>query len=345
MIISFTLLNLEIVSWYKYGFFNNATSSPFDELRINNAGEYFESGFREPCRKACPNFGENLKIIALVASAPENYTARMGIRQTWGHFTNRKDVSIAFLMGTTNNTDVNKQLVKESALYSDVIFANFHENYVNLTLKTIAMLQWVSEYCPKAKFLFKVDDDMFINMPRLLDFVNEHIEDTNSIFGKLAHGWPPVRNINVKYFISETRYSPEVYPDFVTGGSYLLPASLARSLYEASLKQQFLKLEDVFLTGFVADSLNIKRVHVPGITNDILRKKHDVCFIRHVISLHQVQFHEQFDLWTKLMDRQVICDTPSRSSAIGVWATSGYAELSIIQLGIIVLFLISHPSC
>lgn len=367
--IYYTLVSHDFYSWYKYQILieptnktlNNGTESlivansslhnspPIDYSKHKDddtflAGEYFESGFSEPCQKTCQNFGGNLKIIALVISAPDNHLARMGIRQTWGHFTNRKDVSIAFLLGTTNDMNVNKLLVQESAVYSDIIFANFHENYDNLTLKTMAMLQWVTEYCPKAKYLLKVDDDMFINMPRLLEFVNEHIEDTNTIFGKLAHGWPPVRNNNSKYFLSDTQYLPKVFPDFVTGPSYLLPVSLAPSLFKASLKQPFLKLEDVFLTGLVAKSLNIKRVHVPDFTNDALSRKNDVCLIRHIISLHQVQFHEQFDYWMKLMNGQS-CDNlyrKPRSSAIGGWRTSDQSEHWIIQLGILVLLLFSN---
>ena len=47
---------------------------------------------------------------------------------------------------------------------------HFIDNYFNLTLKTISMMKWISDYCYKVKYVLKVDDDMFVNMQNLTDF-------------------------------------------------------------------------------------------------------------------------------------------------------------------------------
>lgn len=35
------------------------------------------------------------------------------------------------------------------------------------------MLKWVKTYCPQVTFLLKTDDDMFVNVPALADFLNK----------------------------------------------------------------------------------------------------------------------------------------------------------------------------
>ena len=44
---------------------------------------------------------------------------------------------------------------------------DFHDTYLNLTLKTTFLLKWVSASCPGAKFVFKVDDDVYVNPERM----------------------------------------------------------------------------------------------------------------------------------------------------------------------------------
>ena len=44
---------------------------------------------------------------------------------------------------------------------------DFHDTYLNLTLKTTFLLKWVTARCSNAKFVFKVDDDVFVNPEKL----------------------------------------------------------------------------------------------------------------------------------------------------------------------------------
>ena len=44
---------------------------------------------------------------------------------------------------------------------------DFHDTYLNLTLKTSFLLKWVSNSCEQAKFVFKVDDDVFVNPEKM----------------------------------------------------------------------------------------------------------------------------------------------------------------------------------
>lgn len=253
----------------------------------------------------CSDFGSSLKVLILVTSAPNHSEARNGIRQTWGHYNQREDVAIAFFVGGISDPALQNEIYTESKLYGDLIQSHFKDSYNNLTLKTISMLEWVDIYCHKVNFILKTDDDMFINVPKLLDFIGRHTNDKRMIFGRLAKKWKPMRNKKSKYYVSKEQYKNVLFPDFTTGPAYLLTGDIVHELYTSALNQTYLKLEDVYTTGIVAQELKVKRVHV----NEFLNKKivGHACNVQKAISIHMVKFHEQFDLWKKLLDGKTKC--------------------------------------
>ncbi|KOC59351.1 Beta-1,3-galactosyltransferase 1 [Habropoda laboriosa] len=277
-------------------------SAPVNEY---SARAIYEAGHMVPIPEKCPNFGKEMDLVIIIMSAPTHLEARMAIRQTWGHFGQRSDISILFMLGATLDSKVETILKKEQKTYNDVIRGKFLDSYSNLTLKTISTLEWVDNYCSKVKFLLKTDDDMFINVPRLQAFTVKHAKDRNVIFGRLAKKWKPIRNKKSKYYVSQAQFKNAVFPDFTTGPAYLLSSDIVRKLYGAALDQIYLKLEDVFVTGIVADKLGITRTHA----NEFLNKKisHSACNVQRSISIHMVKYSEQFDLWKKLLDGKSEC--------------------------------------
>lgn len=95
---------------------------------------------------------------------------------------------MAFVLGATNIQSIEDSLEAESYMYSDIIRGRFIDSYNNLTLKTISSLEWVDTYCPRAAYVLKTDDDMFINVLRLMAFIDKHrLEERQKIiFGRLA---------------------------------------------------------------------------------------------------------------------------------------------------------------
>lgn len=209
------------------------------------------------------------------------------------------------MLGSTSNATLNKRIEKEEYIYADIIRGRFIDTYDNLTLKTISMLEWVDNYCPKADFVLKTDDDMYINVDRLLAFIEKHSPTQRAIFGRLAKKWKPIRNKKSKYYISPQQYKPAVFPDFTTGPAYLFPAALAKELYTAALNHTYFKLEDVFVTGIVADGLKIRRIHAPEFLNK--RVSLTPCSVQKGISIHMVKGTEQYDLWKKQHDALAKC--------------------------------------
>nr|CAI5850988.1 unnamed protein product [Callosobruchus analis] len=179
---------------------SNASSSNnqgSDMAKGVSAGMIYEAGHADVNSQICPNLGQNLKLLIAI--------------------TIRKDVAIAFILGLTSNQTLNNNIEKEQEIYGDIIRGKFIDTYDNLTLKTISVLEWVDNYCSKASFVLKTDDDMFINVSRLLAFIAKHKPETRAIYGRLAKKWKPIRNKISKYYISPQQYKPPVFPDFTTG--------------------------------------------------------------------------------------------------------------------------------
>ncbi|XP_043471925.1 beta-1,3-galactosyltransferase 5-like [Leptopilina heterotoma] len=281
------------------------TTTSNSSINSNLIRAMYKSGHSISIPEQCPEFGEKMNLAIIIMSAPRNNKSRTAIRQTWGHYGQRNDISILFIIGTTFNKEIEESLHREQTMYGDIIRGNFIDSYSNLTFKTISILEWINLYCRKVNFILKTDDDMFINVPRLLLFLTKHQREKNIIFGRLAKNWKPIRNKKNKYYVSMEQYKLPVFPDFTTGPAYLFSKDIVPNLYEGALNQTFLPLEDVFITGIVAQSLGIKRVQAQGFLNT--RISYAPCNVQKGISIHKVRYGEQFDLWKKLLDGKSNC--------------------------------------
>ena len=201
-------------------------------------GQKYESGFTFPHEELCIDNGSHLNVLVLITTAPDHEKYRTAIRHTWGFWSLRNDVVMAFMVGQTNNTKTQTIIENENELFSDIIQANFIDSYNNLTLKTVAMFEWVKTYCSKSPFVLKTDDDMFINMPNLLAFIDSYKND-KVMYGRLANKRNPRRNKNSKHFVDTATYSKTIYPDFLTGPAYLFTSDIVNDMYNKALNTTF----------------------------------------------------------------------------------------------------------
>ncbi|KAL4709620.1 hypothetical protein ACJJTC_007351 [Scirpophaga incertulas] len=270
------------------------------------AADIYEAGHEHAHPELCPALGARLQLLVAVTSAPSHRAARDAIRLTWGHFRQRSDVSVAFVLGAPPAA-LRPALLAEDTLFGDLVIGRSVDTYSNMTLKTLSILEWADTYCPRARRLLKTDDDMFINIPRLLEFSQtaSRVNATKTIWGKVVRKSLPKRTPRSKYFVPPSQFPDKVFPDFATGPAYLVTADAIKPLFDTALKSRYLRLEDVFVTGVVASRLGIRRIHAAEFHNRKLSPA--PCALRKSISLHMVRYHEQFDLWRKLLDGTVKC--------------------------------------
>ncbi|CAG0914255.1 unnamed protein product [Notodromas monacha] len=269
-----------------------------------------EPKFRIPEADLCSfqDTSEEVLVLVMILSAPGNAEKRRAIRETWGHFAMMNDVRMAFIVGVGTDAEQTK-LEEESKIFSDIIQADFKDAYEMLVAKVVGMLAWANKFCSKAKFVFKVDDDMYVNIPLLLTFSKKNENATNSVFGRLAVKWGPVRNKKSKYYVSPAEFQGKRYPNFVTGPAYLITMDAVSKLLNGVLSSgyTYFKLEDVFITGIVAEQTGVRLVNAKEITNVSPPVKITACMLSKVITYHDVNPKKLYQFWTMVRTDGMQC--------------------------------------
>ncbi|XP_026316563.1 beta-1,3-galactosyltransferase 5-like isoform X2 [Hyposmocoma kahamanoa] len=199
----------------------------------------------EPSLEPCL---EDIPVIVLAASAPTRWSHREAIRRTWG-----KRIPTYFLMGL-DGPQINEELTNnyiEAKEYRDLIVYDFLEHYQNLTLKTALMLQWTSQRCPEARFLYKTDDDVVINPWRLKEVLidNAHTE----LAGYMVNKSSVHRDEYNKWYLPRWLQWEDIVPRYLTGPGYLIHGDHISKLLEGAYKVPLYNLEDVYFTYSVAN--------------------------------------------------------------------------------------------
>ncbi len=178
--------------------------------------------FRYPITiQPCPNATVNqISVFVAVISAPNNFEKRKMIRQTWkNHLKVESEkgllvtVGFGFIMGMTANNLTQAKIEEESQLYGDIIQIGMSDFYRNLPFKLTGLFNWLYRHCSKVDFLFKVDDDIYVNVRNLIHFVRSYHPSNGTIFGLPAgylnsmRGITKIKNqpkIHISYFLNKS---------------------------------------------------------------------------------------------------------------------------------------------
>ncbi|CAH2014343.1 unnamed protein product [Acanthoscelides obtectus] len=242
----------------------------------------------------------------MVCSAPANIEARQAIRDTWG--SDKKiqghNLSAYFLVGETNNISMQNDLQLESDQYGDIIQERFVDSYNNLTLKSIQMVKLAANNCLNTtKYLLKIDDDMFVNVPRLVSLILAVNETRNVLMGKLICGARPIKNPSSKWYSPTYMYEDKTYPNYLSGTGYLMSIEVAQKIFEASLSTPIFHLEDVYITGICAKKAKIKPRDNYMFTYKKLSK--EPCEFRHLVTMHHFSPQDIRDTFKALNDPKI----------------------------------------
>ena len=156
------------------------------------------------------------------------------------------------MIGQSAEKEVNSAIRHESKLYGDIVQNNFTDAYFNLTTKTIMGFRWVSTYCSNAKYTLKVDDDVVVNINRLLKFLNDISTNDNFQTNKIMcrfyeHGAAVMRNKTSKFYLSKEEHPQDFFVPYCDGPSYMLTTDLTKKMYELSFYTKQFKFEDVYM--------------------------------------------------------------------------------------------------
>ena len=169
-------------------------------------------------------------VVILTTSNIYDFNRRMLIRNTWGNDRNLKKHrwKIFFLVGLTYQNETMQTLSCESEMFDDIIYGDIHEHLNNLTAKIQMGFEWVLTYC-NFKYLLKTDDDIFVNVPILFQFLQDkHTERTKLYAGHVQFEARVHRT--GKYAVSKKEYWKKVYPRYCSGGGFVLSTDVVMKM-------------------------------------------------------------------------------------------------------------------
>uniref|UniRef100_A0A8C1X1Y2 Hexosyltransferase n=1 Tax=Cyprinus carpio TaxID=7962 RepID=A0A8C1X1Y2_CYPCA len=259
----------------------------------------------------------DVDLLMVIKSVITQYDRREVIRQTWGkeQVINGNRIKTLFLLGTSSKEEERanhqKLLEYEDYIYGDILQWDFMDSFFNLTLKEIHFLKWFSIYCGNTRYIFKGDDDVFVSVPNILEYL-EVSKDLKDLFvGDVLFKAKPIRKKQNKYYIPQALYNKTLYPPYAGGGGFLMDGPLARKLYGACETLELYPIDDVFL-GMCLEVLQVTPIRHNAfktfglVKNKTSRLNREPCFFKSLIVVHKLLPLDLIDMW-KLVNSDLIC--------------------------------------
>ncbi|KAI8780001.1 beta-1,3-galactosyltransferase 5 [Biomphalaria glabrata] len=258
----------------------------------------------------------NLDLVICVVGKRNKNRTRQTIRKTWGSYANvsSNKAALIFFLGsehpsTNDSQSVQHYIDKEAELYGDILQEDYIDHYKNLTFKTLSILKWVTSRCPGSELVLKADDDMYVNVPLLVQNL-KNISQTKGkgypfVVGYAFHNFRPIEEPESKWYAPESQYKEKTYPTFTSGTAYAMTTSAAKRLYKASFQVPFFRLEDVYITGLCAKKANVEVIHNNLFFN--VKRNPTGCSFKNTISGHRYRRAEMERIHQQLYNITIKC--------------------------------------
>uniref|UniRef100_A0A0B6ZQE0 Hexosyltransferase n=1 Tax=Arion vulgaris TaxID=1028688 RepID=A0A0B6ZQE0_9EUPU len=196
-----------------------------------------------------------IDLLYLINSKPESSDLRRRIRDTFVRPTNFQPSVIVhvFLLGKAASPNLQQTVHQEQGTFRDLVQGDFQDVPHNSTYKGLMGMRWMSQFCPQAKYIMTINEDVFV--------------DTD----KLIHGLiPATKKVNDKkfilcYFNSESpisrtgpdAFSENIFPGrlhlrpYCKGFAILMNQAVIPSLLAASEHVRPFVMDELYLYGIL----------------------------------------------------------------------------------------------
>lgn len=221
----------------------------------------------------CGTGKQSVELLVVVTSHPGHVELRHAFRSGLPAQVLRKfGIRRLFLLGRIDPAQKDYRQVDQSVIeqehltHQDLVQGSFVESYRHLSYKHMMGLKYAVHFCPHAKLVLKMDDDIAVDIFQLLDFVKQKKKLSGlRIAGAVMSGEElnPQRNRSAsKWYVTPEEYPMGKYPRFVSGWAYVTTLEAARELVKRSEASPFFWIDDVYVTGMLADLSNIAKLDI-----------------------------------------------------------------------------------
>ncbi|XP_076042123.1 uncharacterized protein LOC143026019 [Oratosquilla oratoria] len=207
----------------------------------------------------------DLQIIGYINSNISAVTKRNMTRMTWANRNLLKehniDMAVVFIVGKPKNEEEDRIVQEESQRYGDLVQGNFY-NEKFLSDKILSAMVWISRHCSSVPWTLHADDDVLVD-PFLLKAKITEIQTVGVVDHFYCHIF---NNTQVaregEWRVAPENFSKEVYPTYCSGSMWFVPTPVVPRLLEASRTVDYVWVDDVYLTGIVAEEAGVGHTHV-----------------------------------------------------------------------------------
>jgi len=217
-------------------------------------------GRKSLCESSCnKSFYPKKTMIIFIKSSAINLDRRERIRRTWGSIRETQwwKYEFVFVVGNSNYSLV----ALESSKYKDILMYDGPDDYKNISMKTLASIQYSHDHLADGNYFSTADDDFLVDMASLEEAMEYTLLFNPTfvflcVYQVLMSG-NVVRDPADKYFVPRSEYEWQYYPKSCLGGFYTSKVSWVKKIWRFSADQPAVRMDDVWVTGILRQKLGV----------------------------------------------------------------------------------------
>ncbi|XP_009955704.1 PREDICTED: putative UDP-GlcNAc:betaGal beta-1,3-N-acetylglucosaminyltransferase LOC100288842 [Leptosomus discolor] len=245
---------------------------------------------------------QEIFLLILVCSSPENRTRRNVIRQTWGNVTDASGYAVLtlFALGKPASATTQLEVHEESRKHRDIIEGSFIDSPKTQTQKMLMSVEWTVAFCPHARYILKTDEDMFVGIPSLAGYLLSLTQLEDVYIGRVVHQGAPNRDPTSPAFVPIRQYSEAFYPDYCDGSAFVMSQDVARKVYVAAKEVPVSVPPDAFV-GICAKKAGITPMHSSRFSGG-KHISYNRCCYKFIFTSSNMREDELFKDWKETSD-------------------------------------------
>ncbi|NWU97056.1 B3GN5 glucosaminyltransferase, partial [Upupa epops] len=241
-------------------------------------------------------------LLVVVCSSPDDRTRRNAIRQTWGNATDARGYGVLtlFALGKSASESSQLEIAEESRKHRDIIEGSFIDSPETQTQKMLMSVEWAVTFCPQARYVLKADDDVFVGVVSLVGYLLSLTQLEDVYLGRVIHQAVPDRDPKSPGFVPIYQYPQEFYPDYCDGSAFVMSQDVARKVYAAAQEVPASVPPDVFV-GICAKRAGITPTHSSRFSGE-KHISYNRCCYKFIFTSSNIKEDELFTDWKETSD-------------------------------------------